>query len=145
MAARVMPLNMIKLRRFLKRRQAPVQVAHPFMQVRIPAANVADVALKVLHVHGVEAHQRHVQPDVCLGDVLAKVVRSLCLGSEMLLCAVESLEQSDDGRLVGLGAGGEAGPVDAVVDEVVRPLVGLFDLALEALWVENNGAVLFLN
>ena len=46
----------------------------------------------------------------------------------MLLSAVESLEEGDDIALVGIGLGGEAGLVDAVVDEVVDPFVVLLDL-----------------
>lgn len=39
---------------------APVQRPHPLVQRRIPAADVPDVALEVLHVDGVEADEGHV-------------------------------------------------------------------------------------
>lgn len=145
MAPCIMPLDVIKLRRLLKRRMVPVQVTQPLVQARVAAANVANVALEVLHVHRVEARQRHVQPDVRLGEGLAEEVRAVGLRGEVLLCAVEGLEDADDALLVGLAGGGEAGLVDAVVDAVVCPRVGLFDLALQALWVKGNSAVFLLN
>lgn len=63
----------------------------------------------------------------------------------MLLSAVESLEEGDDIALVGIGLGGEAGLVDAVVDEVVDPFVVLLDLGAEVLGVKVDLAVLLLN
>lgn len=56
-APRVVPLDVLKLRRLLERRLVPVQVAHPPVQRRVPGADVADVALEVLHVDGVEADE----------------------------------------------------------------------------------------
>lgn len=129
-APRVMPLDVIKLRRLLKRGMVPVQVAHPLVQARVAAADVANVALEVLHVHRVEARQRHVQPHVSLGDVLAEEVGALGLRGEVLLCAVEGLEDAGDALFVGFAGGGKACLVDAVVDVVVSPRVGLVDLAL---------------
>lgn len=79
MTPRIMPFDVIKLRRLLKRRVVPVQVTHPLVQSRVAAANVANVALEVLHVHRVEARQRHVQPDVRLGERLAEEVRAVGL------------------------------------------------------------------
>lgn len=63
----------------------------------------------------------------------------------MLLCAVEGLEDAQDALFVGLAGGGEAGLVDAVVDAVVCPRVGFFDLALQTLWVKGDSAVFLLN
>lgn len=72
-------LDVLELRRAAKRLVVPVQVAEPstdmsistgkgrrrigdkidaLVQVRIPGPNVADIALEVLHVHDVEAHDR---------------------------------------------------------------------------------------
>lgn len=145
MAPRIMPLDVVKLRRLLERRMVPVQVAHPLVQTRVAAADVANVALEVLHIHRVEARQRHVQADVRLGDVLAQEVGAVGLRGEVLLSAVEGLEDAEDALFVGLAGGGEAGLVDAVVDAVVCPRVGLFDLALQALRVQRNSAVFLLN
>lgn len=54
-APRVVPLDVVELRRLPKGRVVPVQVAHPAVDGRVSRANVADVALEVLHVDGVEA------------------------------------------------------------------------------------------
>lgn len=126
----IMPLDVIKLRRILECRVVPVQIPHPLVQARVAAANVANVALEVLHVHRVEARQRHVQPDVRLGEGLAEEVGTVGLRCEVLLCAVEGLKDAQNALFVGLAGGGEAGLVDAVVDVVVCPCVGFFDLAL---------------
>lgn len=56
-APRVVPLDVLKLRRLLERGDIPVQVAHPPVQRRVPRADVADVALEVLDVDGVEADE----------------------------------------------------------------------------------------
>lgn len=144
MAPRVMPLDVLKLRRVLERIVRPVQMAHPPVQSRVPGANIANVALEMLDVDGVEPDERHVQPDICLGELLAKVVWPAGLGRDVLLCAVEGFKEGVDVALVGVGCGGEAGLVDAVVDEVVGPGVGLVDLAAERFGVELDGAVLVI-
>lgn len=128
MAPRVMPLDMLKLRGILERRLIPVQVAHPLMHGGISRADIANIALEVLDVDGVEANERDVQSDVGLGDVLAKVVRSVLLFAQVLLSAVEGFKEGDNVVLVGFGRSCEAGLVYAVVDEVVVPSVGFLDL-----------------
>lgn len=60
MATRIVPLNVVKLSRLLECRLRPVQVTHPLVDVRVSRADVANVALEVLHVDGVEADQRDV-------------------------------------------------------------------------------------
>lgn len=50
----VVVLDVQKVARVLEGRHVPVEVAHPLVQVRVAGANVADVALEVLHVDGVE-------------------------------------------------------------------------------------------
>lgn len=62
----------------------------------------------------------------------------MCLGH------VERLEELLDVALVGFLRGGEAGFVDAVVDLVVLPLVGLVDLCLQSRGIEYHVAVLFV-
>jgi hypothetical protein len=64
----IMLLDMFELGRVLERRYIPVQMAHPLMQRRVPRANIADVALEVLHVYGVEADDRCEQSNVGFGD-----------------------------------------------------------------------------
>lgn len=145
MAPSIMPLDMLKLRRPLKRIMVPVQVAQPLVHRGVSRANIPDIALEVLHVDGVESHNRHVQSDISLCEVLAEPVRAVLLLREVLLAAIKSLEEGSDVALVGFGGSSEAGLVDAVVDEVVDPGVGFVDLAGEILGVEDDGAVLFID
>jgi hypothetical protein len=63
----------------------------------------------------------------------------------MGLGLVESLEQGEHIPLVGFLGGCEARLVHAVVDFVVGPLVGLFDLRLQSLREEDYLSVLFVN
>lgn len=62
----------------------------------------------------------------------------------MLLGAVQGLEEGDDVALVSIGRGGETRLVDTVVDEIVLPLVGLFNIVSERLGVNVDAAVLFI-
>lgn len=116
------------------------------MQLRVSRPDVLDVALEVLHVHRVEADERHVQPDVYLGELVAEPIGTLALnGRELRLSAVEGLEEASDRALVGLERSGEARLVDAVVDLVVDPGVSLLNLALELCGVQYNVTVLLLD
>lgn len=47
-----MVLDVQEVGRVLERRVIPVQAAHPLVEVRVPRADVADVALEVLDVDG---------------------------------------------------------------------------------------------
>jgi len=42
---------------------------HPLVNQRVPTPNVADIALEMLDVDGVESHGCGIQPDISLGDV----------------------------------------------------------------------------
>lgn len=98
----------------------------------------------MLHVHGIKPDDRGEQPDVCFCDVCAVVIWSftfLRLGSEMGFCAVEGGEQWVDGFFICLLRGGEAGFVHAVVDVVVGPFVGGFDVGAEVFGEEIVGGV----
>lgn len=144
MRLRVVLLDVLELRRVAERVLVPVQLAHPAVQVRVPGADVAQVALEVLHVHGIEAHDGRVQPDVGLGQAGAEVVRTppfAVVQRQVGLGAVEGPEEGGDGFLVGRGGGGEAGLVDAVVDLVVGPFVSSVDFGAEGLRVEVDGGV----
>ncbi|KAJ3472434.1 hypothetical protein NLG97_g10991 [Lecanicillium saksenae] len=138
-AAGVVPLDVLKLRRVLEGGNGPVQVAHPLVDGGVAGANVPDVALEVLDVDGVETDERDIAVPL-LG--LAKVVGALLLLLEVLLRTVERLEEGNDVALVGLGRGREPGLVDAVVDEVVLPLVRLLDVVAEGLGVDVDALVL---
>jgi hypothetical protein len=54
MALCVVPLDVLELGAVVEGRHVPVEIAHPGMQVRITGADIADVALEVLYVDGLE-------------------------------------------------------------------------------------------
>lgn len=137
-----MAFDMLELRRAPKRLVVPIQLPDPAVQMRVSAADVAQITLEVLHVHGVEADDGREEPDVGFRDARAEVVGSRAGGlvlREMRFGAVERFEELCHCGLVGFLGGGEAGAVDAVVDVVVGPLVGLFDLFLEVGGEEVDG------
>ena len=140
-------LNMLKLRRRRpKRLDVPIQVPQPPMQRRVPAPDVPDVTLEVLDIHRIEADNRREQSDIGFRDVLPVVVwitAFLCLGNEMGFGAVEGGEKWVDGLFIGGLRGGEAGFVDAVVDVIVGPFVGGFNVLLEGGGEEVDGGVFF--
>ena len=130
MTLRVVFLDVLELRRLPESRHIPIQCPEPTMNRWVSGTNVANIALEVLHVDGVEAYDGGVESYVCFGDVRAEVERSR-RGAEVFLDAVEREEELDDGFLVGFLRGGEAGFVNAVVDVVVCPFVGFFDGGFE--------------
>ena len=69
MALRVMVLNMLKLRRVLERGIIPIQMSHPLVQVRKSTPNIADIALEMLYIDRIEAHNSGVQADISFSDV----------------------------------------------------------------------------
>jgi hypothetical protein len=94
MAFSVMLLDVLKLRRVLEGRVVPVQVPHPLVQGRIPAADVTDVALEVLDVDGVEADQRCEEAHIGFGYVrCGEEVRCRGLRQGFL----ESVERVEEG------------------------------------------------
>ena len=79
MTPRVMSLDVLKLRRFPKRRFVPIQMSHPFVDGGVSGPDVPDVALEVLDVDGVEADYGRVESDVGFGYVGPVVVgRGVC-------------------------------------------------------------------
>ena len=123
----IMLLNMLKQRRAPKRLLAPIQLPQPAMDGRVSGADIADIAAEVLHVDGIEAHDRDVESYVGLGEVGAEVVRAGG-GGEVVFDAVEGGEEVGDvGFVDGLFAD-DADFVDAVVDVVVGPIVCFVDL-----------------
>lgn len=89
--------------------------------------------------------RKNLQSDVHLGDVLPEPVRAVLLLGEMLLSTVQSFEKSDHVLLVRLGSGRKARLVDAVVDEIVLPLVRLLNIILEFLGVKLNTTILLVD
>ena len=81
-------LDVLKLGRLAEGRNIPIQSSEPFMKSRIPTADVANVALEVLNIDGVEANDGGVESDVGFGDVGAVVERG-SVGSKMGFGTVE--------------------------------------------------------
>jgi hypothetical protein len=69
----IMLLDMLKLRRILERRPVPVQVTQPLVQVWVSGANIADVALEVLDVDGIEADYGGEETDIGFSGLLGRV------------------------------------------------------------------------
>ena len=92
--------DMLKLGRLAESRYIPIQSSKPFVKCRISTADVANVALEVLNVDGVEANDSGVESDVGFGDVSA-VIERRCVGSKMGFGTVESSEEGMDGFFVG--------------------------------------------
>lgn len=134
----IMLLDMLEISRLPERRYIPVQLAHPAMNSGVPGANIANITLKMLDIHRVKADNGREEPDISLGDGGAKVEGRLgaLRSGEVGFDLVEGGEKRCYGSVVGFLGGREAGFVDAVVDVVVGPFVGGFDLGSEGLWVE---------
>jgi len=135
---------MRKLGRLTKRRDLPIQIPQPLMQIRVIRSNCPEIRLEVLHVDDVEADDGCVEADVGFGYGSAKVEGAFFGGgAQVLLCAVERFEEGSDGFFVGFLGSGKAGFVDAVVDVVVGPVVRLFDLLLQTCGEQFYFLVLF--
>lgn len=74
-----------------------------------------EIALEVLHVHRVEAHDRRIQPDVGFRELGAEEIRAGA-AAQHGLDAVEPREEREDVRFVHVLRGCEARFVYAVVD-----------------------------
>jgi hypothetical protein len=74
------------------------------VEVRVAAADIANVALEVLHVNGIEADDCCEQTDVLLCQAIAEVEWTAGLG-EVFFRTIQRFKQLGDGLLVGfLGA-----------------------------------------
>ena len=106
MALGIVLLDMLKLRRVMESRLLPVQSPHPPMQRRVARANIAQVALEMLHVHSIEADDCCVQSNIGFSDVCAEIEGTLAVGvvgSQMLFRAVKGTEERGDVFFVGCG------------------------------------------
>lgn len=83
-----------------KSRVFPIAVSRPFVQIWIATADVANIALEVLHVYSIEANDGRIQPHICLCGVLAVVVWAAGLRN-VLLGTIEGCEKGLDGFLIG--------------------------------------------
>ena len=99
MAFCVMFFDMLKLRRVLERRHVPIQVSQPLMQRRITRSDITDIALEMLHIHGVEANDGSVQANVCFGDTGTKIVGSSVFG-KVSFGAIEGVEEGFEGFFI---------------------------------------------
>ena len=119
---RIMLLDMLKLGRAPERLDIPIQIPQPLVQRRVPGANVPDVALEMLHVHGVEADDGRVQADVGFGDGRTEVKGVGVLG-EMGFRAVEGFEECFDGSLVRFLGTGSAVSFDGTLTVEIGKVV----------------------
>lgn len=85
------------------------------------------------------------QSNIGLGKGGSKVKRPTLLLSQVLLRAVERLEKRHHVALIRLAGSRKACLVNAVVDAVIGPGVGLLNLLLELLGVQLDSSVLFLD
>mmetsp|Transcript_5453 Transcript_5453/g.21567 ORF Transcript_5453/g.21567 Transcript_5453/m.21567 type:complete len:357 (-) Transcript_5453:25-1095(-) len=137
MGGEVVRLDVLHVDRLLNLRDL-VQLAAVVHDVGVLADGLA-VGLEVHHVHFVEAHQRHEQADVRLGELVS---RDVAVGGQDRFAAVERSEELREGRLVGALRLGEAAPVHAVVDARVDPLVDRVDRVAEPLRIDVEVRVL---
>ena len=103
----VVILDVFKLRRLLERRYIPVQLPQPLMQRRITRSDIADVALEMLHIDGVEANDGSIEANVRFGDVGTEIVgSSVSCSSKVSLSAVKGGEKGFDALFISfLGSG----------------------------------------
>lgn len=98
-------LNSLKIRRLAEARHVPVQVSQPAVDGGVVVAHHLQVALKVLHVHYVEAGDRRVQPYVGVRQPVAEEIRPRGGGGggggEVGFEAVEGCEYIVDAGFVG--------------------------------------------
>ncbi len=76
MALRVVILDMRDLGRRIEGISLPIQMTNPLMDGRVPRSDIAEIALEMLHVDGIESDDGGEQSNVGFGDVLAEIVRS---------------------------------------------------------------------
>lgn len=134
------------------------------MQCRIPRSDIPDVALEMLHIHGVEADDGRIEAHVRFGDMGTEVVwrsmfskvgfSSIERGEEGFdrfsvgfLCPVagfsilvESSQGNDEGSLRG-----EPRLVDTIVDVIVRPIIRSFDFFPQILGKQVDFLIFFWN
>src|SRR6266536_2538057 len=140
----VMVLDMRELSRVLERRNIPVKMSEPPMNVRVARSDIPDVRLEMLHINNIEPHNSCEYPDIRLCNILAKIVGAFSL-TQMLLYSVEALEELCDGLLIGFLGSGESGSVDAIVDVGVDPFVRCFDFCLKIFREEGDISVFLVD
>lgn len=74
MALSVVLLDMLKVRRFLERRNIPIKVLLPLIDSRVTRADIANIALEVLDVDRIEPDYRHEETNIGFGETVAQEV-----------------------------------------------------------------------
>ena len=114
----------------------PIQIPQPPTQPRVVVPYHFQIAHEDGIVGDIEPDERHIQPDIRIGDVLAKQVRLTARFPEVPFQAVERLEERIQARFVRVLRRREARLVDAVVDRVVDPAVHGVNVRAQPLRVE---------
>lgn len=103
----------------------------------------------VSHIIGIQGQPgegcQNLQSDINFSDSLAKVEWLFWFLGEVRFCPVKCFKKGLDVALIGLSRGGEARLVDAIVDQVILPLMGLVNLLPQILRVQLNVTVLFVD
>jgi hypothetical protein len=84
----------------------------------------------MLHINNIKPHNRSIQPNICLRNLLPKIKRPLIL-TQMLLHAIQTLKECSDRFIIRFLRSSEAGFVDAIIDIVVGPVIRFFDFLLQ--------------
>ena len=98
----------------------------------------------MLDVDRIEPHDRGEEPDICFCYVLTIIVGPIAfvrLGRKVGFCAVEGGEERVDAFFIGFLGGGETGFVDAIVDVIVGPGVGIFNVLFEGGGEKVDGCI----
>lgn len=136
----IMALDVGELCGVLKRRNIPIQLSEPLVDIWVARADISDIRLEMLDIHSIEANDGGEESDIGFCDVLAEIERPFGF-REVLFYFVETAEESCDGFLVGFLCGCEPGLVHTIVDIIIRPIVGRFDFLLQRGWEELDVAV----
>lgn len=94
-----MVLDVFEARRVLESRHSPIQSPQPLVDIGILIPNHPLVRLEQQYIHRVESDYCHIQPDICLCDVRAEIIRSRLM-CEMRFNLVQVIEQIGDGVMI---------------------------------------------
>ena len=134
-------LNVRELRCLAEGRILPITVSQPLVDVWIPAPDIPDVALEVLHIDSIEPDDSRKQSHIRLSHSVTVVVRPRRLSQLGLSFVKRSKESLHVLRVSFLGRG-KARLVDAIVDIVISPFVCLLNLRFQILWEQVELGIL---
>ncbi|KAH3671742.1 hypothetical protein OGAPHI_000447 [Ogataea philodendri] len=129
----VMELDVIEVCCVLERRDGPVQLSNPQVQVRILISDHLQVTLEVLDVDRIETDNCSIQSHIGLGEMISceVMLTGMMPFLQDLLYFVQVLKQSGHLFFVNLLFGGESGLVDTIVNGWVNPIVQSLNLLLQ--------------